>query len=147
MCALGSADRLFAYAHRIGEIKLHLANLTDGDLYFDDILESRRTLVVALDGNHWRGDPLGLNFVKTIAQLVEKVDAGLLHETDIIRVMRHAHAIAFIIFHFVLVGRHNVEFLAGKGRHFVQFERVGTDFFGNLTERPYLCRYFKITPL
>ena len=47
-----------------------------------------------------------LDLLKAEPQLVEVVHTGLFHETDIVGMMRHAHAVAFVVFHFVLVCMH-----------------------------------------
>lgn len=108
MRALCCADDLLTHAHRVGEVELHLTDLGDGDLDFDDIFESCGTLVVALDGNDGGEDALSLNLVEAEAEMVQEVDTGFLHETDVVGMMRHAHAVAFIVFHFVLIDVHDM---------------------------------------
>ena len=87
--------------------------MADNNLNINHILEGGGTLVVALDGNDRRKHTFCLDFLETIAQLVKVVDTGFFHKTDIVGMMRHAHAVTFVIFHFVLVSMHNSELISG----------------------------------
>ena len=111
MGALGGANRLLANTHCVGEVELHFADLADSDLNINNILEGRGAFVAALDGNHGRENALGLNLVEAIAKLVEVGHASLLHETNIVGMVRHAHPVTFVIFHFVLEGKHIQDFV------------------------------------
>ena len=101
-----SADRLVAYTHLIQKLKLHLRHLSDSDLNVNDILECGRTFIVTLNRDDRRKHAFSLDLLKAEPQLVELVHTGLFHETDIVGMMRHAHAVAFVVFHFVLVCMH-----------------------------------------
>ena len=95
-------------AHLIQEFKLHFGKLADADVHVNDILEGGGVLVVAFDGDDGRDNAFGLNLVEAEAQLVEIVDASFLHDAHIVGMVRDAHPVAFVIFHFVMVGVHCV---------------------------------------
>lgn len=108
--AFRSANNLHAHAHGVRKLKLHLRKAVDSDFHLDDVLEGRGAFVVAADGNDRRKHAFGLDFVETIAQLVEEVDAGFLHDTDIVGMVRHTHSVTFIVSDFVFVCMHNIGF-------------------------------------
>ena len=67
MGALGGANRFLSHAHLIRKFELHFADLANTDLNINDILESGRAFVVALDGHYGRENALGLNLVEAVA--------------------------------------------------------------------------------
>lgn len=108
MGALAEADHLAGATHRIGELELEVLHVADDHLDVDEILEGGGMLVVTADGDHRGDNAFSLDAVETVAELIQKVDAGLLHEADIVGVMGDAHAVAFVIFYFVLVVVHGI---------------------------------------
>jgi len=103
---MSNADQLTVGLHCVFKLKLHFAHPADSHLDVDDVLERGWAFVLAGNGDDRGEDVFRLDFVESAAQLVEPVDTRLFHETDIVGMMRHAHAVAFVIFHFVLVGVH-----------------------------------------
>ena len=106
MCAVSYTDQLPVGTHGVFKLKLHFTHLADFHLNIDDILEGSWVFVFAGDGNDRGEDILRLDLLEAETQLVEPVDTGFFHETDIVGVVRHAHAVALIVFHFVFVGVH-----------------------------------------
>ena len=104
--AVSDADHFAFNAHGIFELELHCTHFADVDIDFNDILESGGMFIFTGNRNDGREDVFRLDFIETEAQLVEPVDPSLFHETDIVGVMRHTHAVAFVVFHLVFVGVH-----------------------------------------
>ena len=108
--ALAEADDLAGHLHRVGELELEVLHVADDDLDVDEVLERGGTFVAAVDGDYRRYDALSFDAIETIAELVQEIDTCFLHETDVIGVMGDAHAVAFVIFHLVLVNVHITSF-------------------------------------
>ena len=104
--ALAETNNLAGATHRVGELELEVLHVADDDLDVDEVLERGGTFVAAVDGDYRRYDALSFDAIETIAELVQEIDTCFLHETDVIGVMGDAHAVALVIFHFVLVNVH-----------------------------------------
>ena len=94
-------NHLSSASHHITYPQLQCRNVLYKNLDGNLILESRRFLVVAMHFGDRRNDTLSLHFLEAVAYTVEHVDAGLLHETDIIRMMGNSHPVTFVILYFM----------------------------------------------
>ena len=71
--------------------------------YFDRdlVLEGGRPFVRTMDLGNRRDHAFGLHLLETVSDAVQHVYTGLLHETDIVGMVRHAHTVALVILDFV----------------------------------------------
>ena len=104
--ALGSADYLFADAHGVGKLNLQRSDFRYAHLNGNLVLEGRGVLVMAFYSENRRYDAFRLHPFEAVAQLVHPVNAGFLHEPDIITMVRDAHSVAFVIADSMYVGFH-----------------------------------------
>jgi hypothetical protein len=94
-------NNLSAAGHYITYPEFERGNVLYENIHGDFILESSGLLIVAMYFRNRGDDSFGLHFLETIAYPVEHVDTGLLHETDIVRMMGHSHPVTFVVFDFV----------------------------------------------
>ena len=92
--------------HGVGEGDLEGTDLRHGEFDFNGVFEGGGFLVDALDGDDRRDNTLGFHAVEAIAYAVHPIDARLVHDADIVGVVRDAHAVALVVFDFVSVGFH-----------------------------------------
>ena len=105
--AVADADSAVVDGHEVFEADFEGTHFFDtyGDVY--NVLEGGGVFVGAFYGHHGRDYPFGFHAVETVAQLVHPVDTGFFHKAHIVGVVGDAHAVAFVVFDFVLVMFHD----------------------------------------
>ena len=112
--------------HGIGEGDLQRAEFRYGYFHLDGVLEGGGLFVAALDGDYGRDHPFGFHPVESEAYAVHPVHTRLLHNADIVGMVRDAHPVALIILDFMPVMFH--AFLTDVGNFYC------------IKKKLYLCR-------
>ena len=97
-CA-GEHTRSVLLRHVVANRQHHAVERLHAHIHRDAVVERRRRQILAVHRRHGRNHPAALQFRIREAELFQIRHARFLHEADIIRVVRHAHAVGFIILH------------------------------------------------